>query len=304
MNKFLARGCVTFCGIVLLVTFGSSVRVFAEPSEKPGENKDFVPVFKGENDRKLWLTSSDGVFEFIVDETGKYAKLMWCSKNEETVVIPSEVTRDGKSYKVFEVNEQIWERISRDKIQTIEIAEGVKNFDFGYFCGVHNLKKLIIPQSLNMNGLDLSCLHGDVEFVLNRADYVNENGIIYSADKTELYYFARKNAKSFVVPASVKKIAPYAFTGASEVDVDLSLAKSLEEIGAEAFLHSHMKNVVIPRKVKVIKRLAFGGCPLETIAFLSKGSNLTIAEEAFRAKGATKRTIYVPGEQKLLTLKN
>ena len=92
----------------------------------------------------------------------------------------------------------------------------------------------------------------------------DENGILYSADKSVLFaYPSGKDIKNFTVPASVTKIAPYAFNSAYNlVSVNLGGASSsITEIGDYAFKNCiNITGITIPETVVTVKEGVFSGC--------------------------------------------
>ena len=100
-----------------------------------------------------------------------------------------------------------------------------------------------------------------------------------------------KNLTNVEIPASVKVIEGFAFTGCGMEQ--LELPPSVEEIGESAFQNcAKLKSVIISSSVKVIGKSAFFDCPkLESVEILS--SEVEIGDGAFEDCPAVK-TVKMP----------
>ncbi len=90
-----------------------------------------------------------------------------------------------------------------------------------------------------------------------------------SADENSSFGFTlefgnseRKNLERVVIPASLKSIEEYAYSGCEKLkEVDFSQCTDLEEIGKNAFNDcKSLERVVLPASLKFIKDSAFYGC--------------------------------------------
>ncbi len=83
--------------------------------------------------------------------------------------------------------------------------------------------------------------------------YLDENGVIYNTDKTELLYVNASVEGSegiFTLPSTVKKIAPYAFASTTKLS-KVVFNQNLETIGEGAFKTSHVTQVEFHQNSKV-----------------------------------------------------
>jgi hypothetical protein len=278
---------------------------------------DFVPKFPDGNSEFSVgdaqeagipvLESDDGVFRFIVDETGQCAKILLCLLNQPRVVIPAEVASDGKPYNVYECAYDAFGYDSscgvesRDAIKELKIENGVVVPPC--FGGLpETLEKLTIPKSVTLGGGFFDFLLGAPELILERDDVCVVDGIIYNREKTVLIAaIPWQMLPVFVAPPTLEEISVNAFRTRQQLTgVDLSRASRLKKIDVCAFSNQEgIKGVVIPPLVVFIGERAFGGCRgITELTFLGKSDQLVIEEEAFRAKGATKWKIHVPKGEK------
>ncbi len=93
----------------------------------------------------------------------------------------------------------------------------------------------------------------------NRVYASDENGLVYTKDKTKLL-MARNTGKKAEIPEGVKEIAANAFFNNKDIEV-LGLPSTLERIGASAFAGCvDLKKIKLPDGLKYIEYGAFTGC--------------------------------------------
>ncbi len=79
----------------------------------------------------------------------------------------------------------------------------------------------------------------------NGVNFTSEDGVLYNKDMTELIFFPQGKVGDFEVPATVTKIANGVFKGNNTLwENTLTLPAGLTEIGNEAFMESHIGNIV------------------------------------------------------------
>ena len=152
----------------------------------------------------------------------------------------------------------------------------VKNNTVGYlmFCGYWNLEKLILPDNVTEIE-DGSIMSGINVAFHNNPDFVVENGLLLNKDRTRLIVAASRN-ESYVVPSTVKEIAPYSFA-----------KRKYREVfdGRDVIVDSYVKQVEIPSSVEKIGLEAFKNCDkLTTVTFNIgglKSQELNIDKSAF-----------------------
>ena len=94
-----------------------------------------------------------------------------------------------------------------------------------------------------------------------KCEYATENGMVFNADKTELIFCPQAKSGSVVIPASVKKIAAFAFNNCQKVTaVTFAAGSNCEEIGYWAFRFVAFSELVLPDTVSTIGEGAFMSC--------------------------------------------
>lgn len=118
--------------------------------------------------------------------------------------------------------------------------------------------------------------------------YIGEDGVdevIIDDDYTIIYRYALayRSINKIVIGSGVKTISDYAFNYSYGYELVFKENSSLTYIGQYAFYHSYnIKNIVIPKSVKVIDEYAFNDCSsLETIVFEENSELETINHRAF-----------------------
>jgi hypothetical protein len=254
------------------------------------------------------LKSDDGGFYFIVDETDQYAKILWCSLNQEILVVPTSLGCDGKMYSVYTMGNEVFVPDSegavpsRDAVKTLVIENGAVEIALGALGGLsETIQKVVFPRSVKFSAGVFQWFPGTPELVFDRDDICVENGIIYDVEKKVLIaVIPWQELRGFKAPHTLEEISDGAFrylrSPPDFITVDLGDAVNLRIIGPYSFNSQEaIKTVIIPASVAQIGERAFGGCHgIQELMFLGKNEELAIGEEAFRATGATKWKINVP----------
>ena len=116
------------------------------------------------------------------------------------------------------------------------------------------LRKSAYPSNLSnpfKNGISIS-------YPTNESIYV-ENGAIFSANKTKLY-FVPFDVKTFEIQKDVKEINNNAFLGCDELTTISFNAENFTGRFSESKLPSNVRNLIIGNNVKIIPTGVFSGC--------------------------------------------
>lgn len=132
--------------------------------------------------------------------------------------------------------------------------------------------KLAIPSTVTSISASFETDSPIDEIVLesgNTAFVVDEQGVLYNADKTILYK-APSGITSITVPDTVKEIRENAFRGCASLE-SITLPEGVKAIPARAFKGcTSLQVVALPKDLEVIDYLAFSGCEkLSTITLPS-----------------------------------
>ncbi len=147
------------------------------------------------------------------------------------------------------------------RLEKLEIPKTITRIEEGTFMGCEGFKEYTVPDHIEYIGakafaecLNLETLNigSGVEYidrtVVEASDWLSELNVseenevysaldlcLYSKDMSELYYYHRYKADTYVeIPDSVKIIHKYAFMGAENI-VELYLPENLEKISIGAF---------------------------------------------------------------------
>lgn len=165
-------------------------------------------------------------FELSEISAGEWEALKYVGYDAKNLEIPAEI--DGK--KITRIGANFFE--GNTYIKNIKIANGIKSIGSSAFASCVNLKSVILPESLE--SIDDSVFSG--------------SGI-----------------KELHLPNSVKEIGDDLCMGCKELN-KVVLSDSLTEIPDGAFFRcKELKFVILPKKIKVIKRDAFSECRMKYI---------------------------------------
>lgn len=182
-------------------------------------------------------------------------------------------------------------------IQKLIVSDGVRTIGDKAFFGCDSLVEVSIPDSVTSIGEGVfigSKLQGINVDERNRT-YCSIDGDLYTKDKTTLLQVcAGKSTAAMMLPAGVKKIAPYAFFDCKNLQ-KIILPESVQEIGAHAFynclkLHqidnsSGLRTIgvgafawckklcefTVPENCTIIEEKAFEHCSCLEHVFISSG---------------------------------
>lgn len=108
--------------------------------------------------------------------------------------------------------------------------------------------------------------------------FSQKNGVLFDKEQTKLYcYPAGKTAKEYKLPATVKTIVKYAFSGAKKLE-KVTLSSSMTTVTNYTFSGSNIKNIICPKSVTRIKKYAFLGCEKTLKNLTVKNKNCKFAK--------------------------
>lgn len=119
-----------------------------------------------------------------------------------------------------------------------------------------------------------------------------DNGIIYSKDLTTLQvYLPSKTETTFIVPATVSKIANYAFSNNRNLSTVI-MQNGVQTIGSNAFYNTYIQSVYLPGSVTSIGNYAFSNSSKLISVKTALSSPVSISDNVF--SNASNATLYVP----------
>ena len=115
---------------------------------------------------------------------------------------------------------------------------------------------------------------------MNNDEWIDEYGVIYSADKKRLIYCSNRELKEYSIIPECEVILESAFMGCFRL-TNIIIPESVNSIGDSAFrCCRELKSLIIPNSVTTIGHFAFAGC--NELTSVSIGNSVTfIGEHAF-----------------------
>lgn len=154
-----------------------------------------------------------------------------------------------------------------EKLKKVELDEGVRAIGDSVFSECTSLESVSIPSTLEKigEGVFLKTAVKDLDFSKNE-NFVNDNGVIYNKDKTQLLFtLSNVDLTNFVCPDTVTSVDSYAFYGHSEMK-SVKLSNNLQKISSALFLDcTGLKQLSVPESVVSIDMIAFSNCGLERV---------------------------------------
>jgi len=183
-------------------------------------------------------------FTYYVQKDGTIALKSYAG-NDRIVSIPAEI--EGRAVSLL--NKSLCDK---EGVVEVNVPSTVTMISGECFINSKSLKKVKIS--------------GD------NAYYCDEDGVVFSKDKTELiFYPPERKGKTYTVPKKVKKIGEYAFLNNSRLN-KVELYRGLETIEFASFKRcKSLKEISIPKGVKKIDIYAFRGCRNLTTVKIKKG---------------------------------
>lgn len=150
----------------------------------------------------------------------------------------------------------------------VKIPEGQTSIpDSAYYNNVL-MTSLSIPASVETIGshvIDRCSKLVHIRVDENNQRFMSQGGVIYSKDGTTLILCPPGFTGEFVVPATVKAIAPYAFRTCKKI-TSVQLPEGLEEVPEGAFSSCWgLEKISLPQGLKRIGKRAFNGTIIQMI---------------------------------------
>lgn len=170
----------------------------------------------------------------------------------KSVVIPECVTRiDAAAFK------------SCAELERVTINGKIESIADNAFYNCDKLTEITLPASVKTIGATVfgECDNLKAVNVENGGNFVFENGVLYSADKTTACFaLMNTDLSKYEFPASVQNVSSFFFFGHEEI-TSVKLPEGLKIIDKSLFaLCKNLKEVTIPEGVVRINNSAFLGC--------------------------------------------
>ncbi len=153
-----------------------------------------------------------------------------------------------------------------EALEEIELPEGLATIAANAFYACESLREFNVPSTTwYINEWAIFNLDSLEKFWVaegNATYYADENGVLFSADKTRLLKYPISNkSKTYTIPESVVRIDPQAFNGAKYLEeVIFTQGSTVERIETATFANSALKKIELPKGLRFIDGSAFSGC--------------------------------------------
>jgi len=115
-----------------------------------------------------------------------------------------------------------------------------------------------------------------IEVESGNANYVSENGVLFTKDRTLLVEFPGGKRGAYSIPSGVITIGSEAFRDTQITGI--TIPNGVTTIKSQAFTGTQLTSVAIPNSVTSIEEGAFYGCKLTSVGI---GDNVTIGKDVF-----------------------
>ncbi|KAK8836917.1 hypothetical protein M9Y10_037443 [Tritrichomonas musculus] len=246
-------------------------------------------------------------FSFILNENDKTAQLFSINKKDESeIFIPSTIKHESIEYKITSFAKYSFSDLCN--LKSLKFDENLTIEKFDADIGCDNLEEVSIPDNV-FEFSDAWCAQ-TVKLTKVKISPKNKNLIFYEdkyligksdrkSDIFDILYFARRDIEKAIIPPFIRIISPFAFNFCKNLKkVEFSGDSNLQIISHDAFTHSSLRSIYIPKHVKKISYYAFNECPLVDLTF-SEDSELEIIDDSSFRRTKLK-SISIPANVKII----
>ncbi len=171
------------------------------------------------------------------------------------------------------------------KLETMEIPQGVENVSEDCFKGCRGIKSLYISNNRFIIDFSLFFTMENLEYIevsKENENYVTEDGVLYSKNKTRIIKYLNKEEEEFIVPDTVTSIGNYAFYHANRLKkLNYGLCQ-VTQIESNTFNNcSDLEEVILSDNITKIDKNAFVNC--KNLRGIDISSNVdSIDRESFK----------------------
>lgn len=256
----------------------------------PDGNKLVYGIVEGGKEA-IVLPPSGKISEYKYSREYHYYNKIGAHYNFETLVIPEQVSYQGKNYMVTAMHENACD-YHNHKLKVLTLPKSIKRFGYASFPSgeIHISDLTAFFSALNASEKRITWLDGNTKLYLN-GQLVTHLVLPKTIQKIPKNAFIHnKSLESVVIPNSVTRIGEGAFKESALKKV--TIPNSVTSIDEGAFEKSALKKVVIPSSVRWMSTDAFYFCRnLEEAEINMQGS---IGRSAFAGCHKLKKVIIGP----------
>ena len=188
----------------------------------------------------------NGVYYYTYDD---YASVQGANSNIEIADILNYYEKDGKSYPVTKIENNAF--LGCENLKTVRFPDTLTYIGASAFRNCTNLSTVVLPNSVEnvLGNAFFNCssliknaypdilsnpFTNGISIAYPAEDVTFENGEIYNADKTKLFFVPIDYSGEFNMPKSVKSIGNNAFSNCINMNC-VRIPENVAEIGESAF---------------------------------------------------------------------
>ncbi|MBQ8286820.1 MAG: leucine-rich repeat domain-containing protein [Thermoguttaceae bacterium] len=187
---------------------------------------------------------------------------------------------------------------SLPSLRSLSLPSTLSTIPDGAFNDCDALERVVVPQDAKPVEAAAFGRSPQIAFAPRPASrQFDADDVIFTPDgKTLVSYPRAKKATRYVVPSTVERIAPDAFSQCSALSA-ITLPQGLKKIGARAFAGcSSLVSLTVPSAVEEIERCAFAGCAsLVAINVDAANINFASVDGVLTSKDGKTLVAYPPG---------
>ncbi len=118
-------------------------------------------------------------------------------------------------------------------------------------------EEFVIPSFVDDIGIMFSVQYGHINLVYDNTSFVEEDGVIFNADKTKVITCDKDKAGSYIMPDTVTEIGAFAFAGCEKL-TSISISNGVTNIAYAAFSNcTALTSVDLPNSLVSIEKCGF-----------------------------------------------
>lgn len=252
-------------GGILTVTDARTLRRIASTSDFGGADGR---AFCGATPEKGYVSTNNGIFAVALDSLRVLGRIGGTSTGSDLysgqvgdMISCPQLTSLNIPGSVKKIPYELCHNDA--KLVNLTLNEGTTSIGTAAFHGLRNLKSFTIPSTVTEivgNPISYTGVRDD-KLVCKSPEFIAENGILYSKDRTRLISY-NNSATTFNVPAGIKEISAYAFADdVGQTLTEVTLPDGVTTLGTAAFgWYNKLKSINLPSSITTLEEQVFDYC--------------------------------------------